>query len=549
MSTPRQSQLEASIAGYRARLLRLDEAALASLAAAYEPGQAAILETIEGLVREIERAGSDITPSQAARLSRATELLRLIEAETARLAQAAGQTIPQAQTAAVNQAVERAEALTVAQAPDAQAAANIAREWTALNRGAMESLVGQLADGSPVNDWLQQVVGETVDAARAALMDGITRGLSPRQVGASLARISDMPLWRAQGAARDAMMTSYTSASMQTFAENEDILAGWTWHAAKQERTCLGCLAKDDGTVHPVTEQFFPRHNRCRCSPLPKLADDEGYGDDIETGVEWFNKQPQAVRDRMVPVGLRDEFRAGKVRIEDMATLQRDDRFGDRWRQSTITEARANAARRQGGGAAPEPTAPTAQVPQPTLSDAAQKTVRKEEDRIREKSSEIGVVVDPETGEKLFQSVGGHDSVTFTDDQIRQMKDKVLTHNHPGGWGYEFGDPRRAGNGFSTPDWIMASEADLLELRAVTPAYRYVARRPAGGWPPSDQLRTAYEELDEAVTQENMQRIRAGEITTSEASATHWDTVSVRVADRFGIPLERIDDPHEYYAY
>ena len=342
----RTSRLQASINAYRARLEALDRAALASLEQAYSPGRESILQTIDALVVEIEQAGPDITPSQAARLGRAKELLRQIEAETTRLAQAAGQVIPAAQSQAIQQALQRAESLTVAQAPDAQAAAELARQWTGLNRGALENLVGALSDGSPLNDWLQAVVGETVDEARRVLMDGITRGVNPRAIGRDLARVSGMPLHRAQTASRTLMMDSYRAASIRVMQENDSVLAGWQWSSAHGPRTCLSCLARDDGTVYPLSVTFFPGHLNCRCSPTPKLLDDEDMPG-IETGTEWFNSQPQSVRESMIPAGLRDDFRAGRVTLADMSHLQRDENYGDRYRQATITEARRSAARRR----------------------------------------------------------------------------------------------------------------------------------------------------------------------------------------------------------
>jgi hypothetical protein len=361
MTERRPSRLESAVADYRRRLEALDASALTALEAAFSPGRETVLDTIEQLVAQIEQAGGTMSQGEAARLSRATELLRLIEAETVRLAQAAGQVIPEAQTSAIGQAIARAEALTLVQAPDAQAAANLARQWTAVNRGALETLVGQLSDGSPLTDWLQQLAGETTAQARNVLFDGITRGLSPRTIGNELARTTGMPLRRAQLGARTAMMDSYRSASLQTFAENADVLDGWSWSSHHGNRTCLSCLAKDDGTVYPLTVQFMASHPACRCSPLPVISDDDI--PPIETGTEWFNKQPQATKDQMLPVGLRDDFKAGRVTLADMSTLQRDERFGDRFRQSTISEARANAkARKSGTRRTPTPAAPPAAV-------------------------------------------------------------------------------------------------------------------------------------------------------------------------------------------
>lgn len=403
----RTSRLQAAINAYRARLEKLDATALMALERAYAPGRETILATIDALVVEIEQAGGDLTPGQAARLSRARELLRLIEAETTRLARTAGQVIPDAQQAAITQAMERAEALAVAQAPDAAAAAELARQWTGLNRGAVENLVGQLSDGSPLNDWLRDLGGQAASEMERVLLDGITRGLSPRTVGNALARTANMPVRRMQAFARTAMMDSFRSASLATFAENDDILAGWQWSSHHGDRTCLACLARDDGTVYPLSVQFMPSHISCRCSPTPKLQDDDDMPP-IETGVEWFDKQPQAVKDRMVPVSLRDDFKRGTVRLQDMATLQRNDTYGDRWRQATVTEAKANAkARKAGTQRTPKPT-PPAQTPPvaPASPVAPTRPVIKDEASARAYFESIGVQVREFGGsKKTWQAV------------------------------------------------------------------------------------------------------------------------------------------------
>jgi SPP1 gp7 family putative phage head morphogenesis protein len=345
VSVPRQSQLEQAITAFRARLLRLDEAALAMIQAAWAPAQDELISLIDDLTDEIGERGT-LTTGEAMRLARAQRLLELIEQETTRLAATAGQVIPAAQAQAIAQAIERARALSILQAPDAASAAAVAREWTALNPRAMEHLVGALSDGSPLNDWLRQLAPDAVQAARDVLTDGVARGINPRDLAASLQRATGMPLQRAMTTARTTTMDSYRSASLESMrAQGSDILEGWQWSSAHGPRTCLSCLARDDGTVYPVTVQFFPSHPQCRCSPIPFLDDPDGLLPQIETGVQWFNNQPADVQRSRFPVGLRDDFDRGRVRLEDMSTLQRNEVYGDRFRQSTISEARENARR------------------------------------------------------------------------------------------------------------------------------------------------------------------------------------------------------------
>jgi SPP1 gp7 family putative phage head morphogenesis protein len=347
MTARRPSRLEASILAFRQRLLALDEAALAMLTQAWASSQEQIVALIESLTAEIAAADGVMSTSDVMRLARAERLLELIATETQRLAATAGQVIPAAQTQAIQQAIERAAALTIDQAPDAQTAAAIAREWSAINPRAMENLVGALSDGSPLDDWLRQLAPDAVQAARDVLTDGVARGINPRDIAKRLQQATGMPLNRAMNLSRTTMMDSYRSASLASMAENSDVVSGWQWNCAKQNRTCLSCLARDDGTVYPLSVTFFPSHNNCRCSPIPYLSDPDGLLPEIETGVEWFNKQPAAAQRARFPVGLRDEFDRGAVRLEDMSTLQRDPEFGDRFRQSTISEARAAAKRRR----------------------------------------------------------------------------------------------------------------------------------------------------------------------------------------------------------
>lgn len=91
----------------------------------------------------------------------------------------------------------------------------------------------------------------------------------------------------------------------------------WIWTAAiGDSRTCLSCIAQH-GTVHPVSEVLNDHHNG-RCAPVPvtpkwrDLGLMDGNDPQIETGVDWFNKQPGDVQAQLMGPQLFDAFQNGE---------------------------------------------------------------------------------------------------------------------------------------------------------------------------------------------------------------------------------------------
>lgn len=121
--------------------------------------------------------------------------------------------------------------------------------------------------------------------------------------------------------------------------------------------------------------------------------------------------------------------------------------------------------------------------------------VKVEEDIRKNKTFETAVVYD-DVGNMVLRKKGKRYSVSLTDNEIRLIKDKVLTHNHPGGWKNAAGTLGRIGNSFSRADVKTAISSDVAEIRAVTPLYTFSLRRPAGGWGMSEaQFIRAYNDL------------------------------------------------------
>ncbi|HEY9737714.1 MAG TPA: hypothetical protein V6D06_15575 [Trichocoleus sp.] len=171
------------------------------------------------------------------------------------------------------------------------------------------------------------------------------------------------------------------------------------------------------------------------------------------------------------------------------------------------------------------------------------------EDRIRKQKFESAGLYDSK-GNQLFFKDGESSSVGFTRDEVRQMKNCVLTHNHPSGWKHEPPNPRHKGNSFSPEDLGLAAAANLAEIRAVSRGYRFSMRRPENGWPRWEEMDSAVEEEAATVRKRNTKRINAflskGDFegyaaAIDDAEASHWHEVATAVAKRIGAEYTRED--------
>lgn len=150
------------------------------------------------------------------------------------------------------------------------------------------------------------------------------------------------------------------------------------------------------------------------------------------------------------------------------------------------------------------------------------------------KKFETGVVFDKD-GNVILDKRGASYSVGFTNEECAMMKDCIFTHNHPRGWGYPEKSLGRIGNSFSPEDIFLAIVHDIAEMRAVTPNYTFVMKRPEVGW------EIDIKKIEKLVNQENNKlrrefttRINNNTLSPSMASAVHYHILWRRVAEKMG---------------
>ncbi len=185
----------------------------------------------------------------------------------------------------------------------------------------------------------------------------------------------------------------------------------------------------------------------------------------------------------------------------------------------------------------------------PVTPQADARARRFEQEVRRERNREYAVIIDNETGRVVGGRIRGERAIIrFTDEQLRSMRGRILTHNHPDGWRYPADDPRRPGAGFSDHDARMLADWGLAEIRAVTPAYLYRLRPPtdpashyyhnvlgASSWDIKDAVDRAFDMADQTLAS----RVATGAIAPEEYDVLINHEAMLRLAEDWGILYER----------
>ena len=171
--------------------------------------------------------------------------------------------------------------------------------------------------------------------------------------------------------------------------------------------------------------------------------------------------------------------------------------------------------------------------------DLTAKVIETENDLRKNKGFEKAVVFNAD-GDVLIDKRGGSTSVGFTSEEVKEMKDAILTHNHPRGWGYDEKSWGRIGNSFSKADLMLAINNDLAEIRAVTPNYTFSMKRPEKGWNvDAKKFEEVYKSLDKQLFTDNTAAINLDLVTIEQASAVHYHALNKALAKEFGWIYEK----------
>lgn len=160
------------------------------------------------------------------------------------------------------------------------------------------------------------------------------------------------------------------------------------------------------------------------------------------------------------------------------------------------------------------------------------------EGEIRKNKAYETAVAFGKDGEIVLNKDGKSRHVNFTVDECRKLKNAVMTHNHPSGWSYPEKSIRRIGNSFSEDDILLAVQWDLSEIRAVTPNYTFVLKRPEKGWGITpDDFHKTYKSVEKLIKEEGyayVDKMDYTELSCDRAGIVHFHKLNRKLAEMFG---------------
>lgn len=337
-----------------------DQEALGRMVDAYGNAWTAIARDLDRLTTQIASAldrGETINTAWLHRERRLETMLSEVETQITRFARGVAPQVLDRQRDAVAAAQANAHRLVSTALGDDS---GLIAQFSRLDVGAVEQIVGHLSPGSPLTKAFAALGADARQVAEQALVSGVARGLSPRQMATQMRAALGGNLARALTLARTETLRAYREATRQTYEANADVVAGWRWRCARDRRTCAVCWAMD-GTEHPVTDQL-DGHPNCRCVMIPvtktfaELGVPGVAGDHIDygnTGPEQFATLPAGEQRRILGPGKYDLYKDGRMRLPDLVGRVDSKQWGtmrvERSLRSVETDIAARAAGRTPG--------------------------------------------------------------------------------------------------------------------------------------------------------------------------------------------------------
>jgi SPP1 gp7 family putative phage head morphogenesis protein len=319
----RQSQM------FRAALIRRERKVATELAKAYTRMFASVQKELEQVVVRVAREG---TSGLIIRERQLRMLLAQIERQATKFTAIAVNKIAAEQSKEIGQGAE--DALSLLRQAYAGSPPGLTISFAQLPEGVIESMVGNLGNGSPLRNLLNTFGAEASRDINTLLINSIGAGRSLRTIARDMQRITQQPLARTLLVSRTEVLRAYRQGSIATYQANKDVVKGWTWVCAASARTCMACWMLH-GTEHPASEEFSS-HPNCRCCAMPLTKTWSELGIDgmreqppIQSGESQFLMLPAKDQRAILGDASYRAWKAGAVDLQDFVGVKRSAEWGE----------------------------------------------------------------------------------------------------------------------------------------------------------------------------------------------------------------------------
>lgn len=222
------------------------------------------------------------TRAQINRLDRVQHALDATGVQVSALGNLTGVTVTGALPAIAAASVDWHKALVDSQMPTAVQArgATVAVPYHRPDPQALDAIVRRTT--TDVASYLQPLSADAEEAMKRRLVQGVALGDNPRTAARAMVRDVEGQfnggLARAMNIARTEMLDAHRAASTAANKANADVVTGWVWISALDNRCCPSCLSQH-GSFHKADEigPLDHQSGRCSASPVTKSWADLGF--------------------------------------------------------------------------------------------------------------------------------------------------------------------------------------------------------------------------------------------------------------------------------
>lgn len=328
---------------WRRRIVRENEALARRLQAAYErtlPRLRAEIDSLNQRMAELYEINGGLNAQEVRGLRQWTSLMAAIETENRDFAVIARNETAQGQRDAIRAGASAAQEM--AQSTSGRLGPALAAAWNRPDPAALERLINYV-DGPALRAEFTQFGTRAAEQFADVVLAAVAQGKNPL----ALARIMELwlsvPYAQAENIARTTQLWSYRSATHAAYRVNSEVVIGWLWYSAADDRSCISCWSQH-GSVHPVNE-ILDDHHRGRCVPVP-IVRGTRWADDFESGPARFEALAGDRQRRIMGPGMHAAWRAGAVNWRDFSRSYQDNVFGEMLRAASLRELLGDEARR-----------------------------------------------------------------------------------------------------------------------------------------------------------------------------------------------------------
>ena len=317
---------------YRRNLLDRESAQFENMTRQWLKVEGALDGQMSALAFEIDRmrtAGEPVNEWRIQRLDQYQSLLAQAQGDVGRYTQYANGVIAEAQMQYGAAGAEAAQ--TVLRTMGVRGAFDI------LPTEAIEAMAGLASDGSPLLDLLRESWPEAADGLTDKLIRATAMGQNPRVTARLMKDGLANGLNRMLTIARTEQLRAYKETTRSQY-QRSGLVTKYRRIAARQDRTCAGCLMAD-GFEYDL-EVAFESHPNCRCTLIPVV---KGMPEiQWQKGQDWFMSRGEDEQRSILGAGKFNAWKAGKFELADLVKVSHDDTWGDAIVPTPLKELVAN---------------------------------------------------------------------------------------------------------------------------------------------------------------------------------------------------------------